>query len=66
MNNEYFSEIIKKKLQKSIVDVLCKNNVINIYQYNSIIKKLDDDITKIENKYQDKESMEQIVIDILL
>lgn len=51
MNNSPFINITKKEIQKAIFSELCKKGIINIYQYNNIIKKLDEDILKLKTKH---------------
>lgn len=53
MNNSSSINIAKKEIEKAILSELCKKDIINFYQYNNIIKKLDEDILKIKRK-QDK------------
>ena len=55
-----------KELQKAIINELCKRDVINFCQCNSIVKKLDEDITKFENKLEKKENNENMVVKIPL
>lgn len=53
MDNSPSINIAKKEIQKAILNELCKKDIINFYQYNNIIKKLDEEILKLEIK-QDK------------
>lgn len=53
MNNSPSINIAKKEIQKAILSELCKKDIITFYQYNNIIKKLDEDILKLKTK-QDK------------
>ena len=50
MKNDISVDIAKKELQKAIINELCKKGVIDFCQCNSIVKKLDEDIMKFENK----------------
>lgn len=53
MNNSPSINIAKKEIQKVILSELCKKDIIDFYQCNNIIKKLDEDILKLKTK-QDK------------
>lgn len=50
MNQCYSIDVAKKILEKAIINELYKKGVIDFYQCNSIIKRLDEDIMKIEIK----------------
>lgn len=54
MKNDISVDIAKKELQKAIINELCKKGVIDFCQCNSIVKKLDEDIMKFENKLEKK------------
>lgn len=50
MNQCYSIDVAKKILEKAIINELYKKGVIDFYQCNSIIKRLDEDVMKIEIK----------------
>lgn len=66
MKNDISVDIAKKELQKAIINELCKRDVINFCQCNSIVKKLDEDIMKFENKLEKKEDNGNMVVKIPL
>lgn len=66
MKNDISVDIAKKELQKAIINELCKKSVIDFCQCNSIVKKLDEDIMKFENKLEKKEDNENMVVKIPL
>ena len=61
MNNNISIDIAKKEIKKAILDELCKKDIINFYQYNSIIKKLNEDILKLETKDEPKNNSNMII-----
>lgn len=66
MKNDLSIDIAKKALQKAIINELCKKDVIDFCQCNSIVKKLDEDIMKFENKLEKKENNGNMVVRIPL
>ena len=66
MKNDISVDIAKKELQKAIINELCKKGVIDFCQCNSIVKKLDEDIMKFENKLEKKEDNGNMVVKISL
>ena len=66
MKNDLSIDIAKKELQKAIINELCKKGVIDFCQCNSIVKKLDEDIRKLENSPQKKENKGNMVVKIPL
>ena len=66
MKNDISVDIAKKELQKAIINELCKKGVIDFCQCNSIVKKLDEDIMKFENKLGKKEDNGNMVVKIPL
>ena len=66
MKNDISVDIAKKELQKAIINELCKKGVIDFCQCISIVKKLDEDIMKFENKLEKKEDNGNMVVKIPL
>ena len=66
MKNDLSIDIAKKELQKAIINELCKRDVINFCQWNSIVKKLDEDIRKLESISQKKKNNGNMVVKIPL
>ena len=64
MDNNPSIDIAKKEIQKAIINELCKKGVIEFCQCNSIIKKLDEDIIKLENKLENKKEMKNMIVKI--
>ena len=54
----------KKIIQKAIINELCKKDVIDFYQCTTIIKKIDEDILKLETKLPEKKETNNIVVKI--
>lgn len=65
MNNIPSIAIAKKIIQKAIINELCQKDVVDFYQYNTIIKKIDKDILKLETKRVEDENS-NIIIKILI
>lgn len=64
MNNNYSVDIAKKKIQKAIINEFYKKGLIDFFQYNSIVEKFDEDITKFESKLMKKEKMSNMIVKI--
>lgn len=64
MNNSPSINIAKKDIQKAILGELCKKNIINFHQYNSIIKKLNEDILKLETKKDETKNNSNMIVKI--
>ena len=54
MTNNLTYELIKKEVQKKIMNYLYRNNEITISEYETLISKCDEKINKIKDKI-DKE-----------
>lgn len=64
MNNSFSIEIIKKSIEKVIVNELFKKNIMDLSQLNNITRRLDEDIIKLEDKLKTSEDMVNMVIKI--
>lgn len=64
MNKNPSIDIAKKEMEKAIINELCKKGVIDFSQCNNIIKKLDEDIIKLENKLEKNENMTNMIVKI--
>ena len=64
LDNNPSIDIAKKEIQKAIINELCKKVVIEFCQCNNIIKKLDEDIIKLENKLDNKKEMKNMIVKI--
>ena len=57
MDNDQTIEILKKKIQKSVIRELCRKDLIDFSSCNHILNKLDEDIIKLESKLEKKDNM---------
>lgn len=64
MDNNPSIDIAKKEIQKAIINELCKKGVIDFCQCNNIIKKLDEDIIRLEKKLEIKKDMTNMIVKI--
>ena len=64
MNNNPSIHIVNLVLHQAIINELCKKGVIDFSQCNSIIKKLDEDIIKLDSKFEKKEDMTNMIVKI--
>lgn len=62
MNNNPEVLIAKKMIQKELINELCSKNLIDITNTSNIVKKLDEDISKLkELQVEDKEAKNIII-----
>ena len=54
MNNNITYEVVKKEVQKKIINYLYQNNEISISEYETLISKCDEKINKLKDQI-DKE-----------
>lgn len=64
MDNNPSIDIAKKEIEKAIINELYKKGVIDFCQCSSIIKKLDEDIFKLESKFEKNENMKNMIVKI--
>ena len=64
MYNNDSINITKKEIQKAIVNELYKKNMIEFCQYNNIIKKLDEEIIKLEKKLYESKGLTNMIVKI--
>ena len=62
INNGYSVNIAKMEIEKAIIGVLYKKEVIDFNQYNFMIRKIDEVILK-EEKENKVENLKQVVVD---
>lgn len=56
MNNNITYDVVKKEVQKKIINYLYRNNEITISEYEILISKCDENIIKLNEKIEkDKE-----------
>lgn len=61
MDNSPSIDIAKKVIQKAIINELCKKDVIDFYQCNTIIKKINEDILRLETKIPKEQNYNMVV-----
>jgi hypothetical protein len=64
LDNNPSVDIAKKEIQKVIINEFCKKGIIDFGKCNSITKKLDEDIVKLESKFEKKEDMTNMIVKI--
>ena len=66
MNNSLETQIIKKMIQKEILNELCSKNLIDFTNTSNIIRKLDEDVSKLKELQKKNGDLENIMIKILV
>ena len=64
MNNNFEIIIIKKIIQKELLNELCCKGVIDFVNASNIIKKLEKDLCKLKNLQENYKDMKNIIIKI--
>lgn len=64
MNKNPSIEIAKKEMEKAIINGFYKKGVIAFSQCNNIVKKLDEDIIKLESKLEKNKNMTNMIVKI--
>ncbi len=64
LNNNPSIDIVKEEIQKVIINELYKKCVIDFCECNRIIKMLDEDIIKLDSKFEKKEDMTNMIVKI--
>ena len=64
MNNNFEILIIKKIIQKELLNELCCKGVIDFVNSSNIIKKLENDLSKLKNLQENYKDMKNIIIKI--
>lgn len=59
MNNSFSIDIAKNEIKKAFINELYKKDVIDFYRYNVIIKKIEEDILKLETKLSKENRVEK-------
>ncbi len=66
MNNSLETQIIKKMIQKEILNELCSKNLIDFTNTSNIIRKLDEDVSKLKELQKKNGDLKNIMIKILV
>ena len=66
MDNNLSINIAKKEFKKAIINELYKKEVIEFNQYNFIIRKIDEDISKEEKENKTEGNLKQIIVDVVV
>ena len=66
MDNNFETLILKKTLQKGLVNELFQKKLIDFSLCNNIIKKLDADINRLNGLLKNDEKLQNIVLKVLI
>ena len=64
MDNELNSLIIKKLIQKELLNELCKKSLIDFSNANKIIEKIDKSINNIKSLQENNNDIKNIIVKI--
>lgn len=64
MDNNSGTQIVKKIIQKELLNELCCKGVIDFVNASNIIKKLDEDISKLKMLQENNKNMKNILVKI--
>lgn len=64
MDNQINSNIIKKIIQKELLNELCCKGVIDFENASNIIKKLDEDISRLKILQENNKNIKNIIVKI--
>lgn len=56
MNNNLTYEVVKKEVQKKIINYLYQNNDISISEYETLISKCDEKINKLKDQIDNEKN----------
>ncbi len=56
MNNNLTYEVVKKEVQKKIINYLYQNNEISISEYETLISKCDEKINKLKDQIDNEKN----------
>ena len=66
IDDNHLIAVFKKKLEKAIINEFYIKELIDFQQFNIIMKKIDDDIKKLESKFVINDKMKKIVVKIVV
>ena len=64
MNNSLETQIIKKMIQKELLNELCSKGLIDFANTSSVIKKLEEDINKLKKLQEKDKDVKNIIVKI--
>lgn len=64
MDNNSGTQIVKKIIQKELLNELCCKGVIDFVNVSIIIKKLDEEISKLKKLQENNKNMKNVIIKI--
>ena len=64
MDNNSGTQIVKKIIQKELLNELCCKGVIDFVNSSNIIKKLDEDISILKKTQENDKNMKNIIVKI--
>ena len=64
MDNNSGTQIVKKIIEKELLNELCCKGVIEFVNASNIIKKLDEDISKLKMLQENNKNMKNIIVKI--
>ena len=66
MDNNSGTLIAKKIIQKELLNELCNKGLIDLVNTTNIIKKLDEDISRLKKTQENAKDMKNIIVKILV
>lgn len=64
MDNNFETLIMKKIIQKELLNELCNKGLIDLINTSNIIKNLDENISKLKKLQEKNENMKNIIVKI--
>lgn len=64
LDNNSGTQIVKKIIQKELLNELCCKGVIDFVNASNIIKNLDEDISKLKMLQENNKNMKNIIVKI--
>ena len=64
MDNNSGTQIVKKIIQKELLNELCCKGVIDFVNASNFIKKLDEDISKLKMLQENNKNMKNMIVKI--
>ena len=64
LDNNSRTLIVKKTIQKELLNELCNKGLIDLVNTTNIIKKLEEDISKLKKTQEKNENLKNIIVKI--